>query len=265
MIQFQASSYQCPYQHSRYLRIYQDVNRVLSFVLEVIHRFLSRNGFATVLPKPTEAEAAYIERARPPHKRVRYDKLGSNSSNVQGALLNLETYRGLACSDAKLPQSYSNHHIGAKDTLIQRDDSGYFGWAGPPTGESLSIDSQTGNSLPKHRILDQTQADRSTSINGSPRGLPTPSLGHCSLERASSDALGAHSVTAAFPTWLAKVMKVGYINISSVSTIPYIFVSAMAPLLLRNQVYSLRDQPAQAADWIITDQGPVRIYGPRWK
>ncbi|KDN51247.1 hypothetical protein RSAG8_00876, partial [Rhizoctonia solani AG-8 WAC10335] len=96
---------------------------------------------------------------------------------------------------------------GGDVACIQHDDSGYFEWIDPSTGESFSIDSQTGNSLPRPRSLGQTQTDRPAANNDSSE---FSSVLHLDRRWLKKDGLGAPGVSgsnAEVPTWLADALK----------------------------------------------------------
>ncbi|CAE6459862.1 unnamed protein product [Rhizoctonia solani] len=199
MVRFQASSVPC--RSFSYLLRCQDTNRVLSFVLEVIHRFLSRNGFATATSRPTGTEAVQTEQSsRPSRKRVRRETIEPDSSDARLALKASSNTQGLT----KLSESYRDRRTGDDDTCIEHGDSGYFEWADPSTGESFSIDSQTGNSLPQHRSLDQTQTNRSEADNDSSELSSTSRLDRSWLKKNSPSASGSNEEV---PTWLADALK----------------------------------------------------------
>ncbi|KEP54327.1 putative DNA mismatch repair protein [Rhizoctonia solani 123E] len=180
---------------------FQDTNRVLSFVLEVIHRFLSRNGFATATSRLTGTEAVQTEQSsRPSRKRVRRETIEPDSSDAQLALKASSNTQGLT----KLSESYRDRRTGDDDTCIEHGDSGYFEWADPSTGESFSIDSQTGNSLPQHRSLDQTQTNRSEADNDSSELSSTSRLDRSWLKKNGPSASGSNEEV---PTWLADALK----------------------------------------------------------
>ncbi|GAB1519851.1 DNA mismatch repair protein [Rhizoctonia solani] len=133
-----------------------DTSRVLSFILEVIHRFLSRNGFGTTVSEDEETEATHTKELRPLRKRVRYENLEPGPSEAPATFILSESDRRLTCSDIEHLEPRSTHQIGAQDFPTQHSDSGYFEWDDPSTGESFLINSQTGNSLPKYRTFDHT-------------------------------------------------------------------------------------------------------------
>ncbi|KAJ1308903.1 hypothetical protein OPQ81_004588 [Rhizoctonia solani] len=122
----------------------------------------------------------------PPRKRVRREVLEFNSSVVPIAFTASSNSRGPTHSGTKLPESPSDPQTASDDALTRGDDSGYFEWIDPSTGDPFSIDPQTGNSLPKRRLLDQTQTDR-------------PASGPSALDVSGS--------SAAVPQWLADALK----------------------------------------------------------
>ncbi|KAF8759532.1 MutL C terminal dimerization domain [Rhizoctonia solani] len=192
-----------------------DTSRVLSFILEVIHRFLSRNGFGTTVSEDEETEATHTKELRPLRKRVRYENLEPGPSEAPATFILSESDRRLTCSDIEHLEPRSTHQIGAQDVPTQHRDSGYFEWDDPSTGESFLINSQTGNSLPKYRTFDHTLVNRPAAIV------------------ATSNDPGVHGSPTAFPVWLANALKVG--SIEFVATASHAFLSAMTPSLVQKQ------------------------------
>ncbi|KAL5636698.1 hypothetical protein ACGC1H_000607 [Rhizoctonia solani] len=180
---------------------FQDTSRVLSFVLKVIHRFLSRNGFAPGTSRLTGIEAVQTEQSsRPSRKRVRRETLEPDSNDAPPTLKASSNTQELT----KLWESCGDRQTGDDDTCIEHDDSGYFEWVDPSTGESFSIDSQTGNSLSQHRSLNQTQTSRSTIDNYS-SGLSSTS--HLDRKWLKKDGSSASGPNVEVPTWLADALK----------------------------------------------------------
>ncbi|KAH7343537.1 hypothetical protein B0J17DRAFT_642776 [Rhizoctonia solani] len=186
---------------------FQDSNRVLSFVLEVIHRFLSRNGFSTTALGNTGVEAIQAETpSGSSRKRVRREILESDLSDGLVAFMPPGSTRESIRSGSKFLEPHSDLQTGGDDTSIQHDDSRYFDWVDPSTGES-PIDSQTGNSLPKHRSLDQIRMDRPAGDNGSSEFPSTSHVDRRWLKKDSSNALDVSGTNAVVPTWLVDALK----------------------------------------------------------
>ncbi|CUA69383.1 DNA mismatch repair protein MLH3 [Rhizoctonia solani] len=188
----------------------RDTSRVLSFVLEVIHRFLSRNGFASTPRRLTGIEAEPAEqpsRLHVPRKRVRREPFEPDLGDESLVPKTSRNTQEPIFLGNELRESCSDRQTG-HDKICIHDDSGYFEWVDPSTGESFSIDSQTGNSLPKHRPLDQTQTGRSLANNDSSEVSSSFYLDRRWLSKDGSSALGASGSKTDVPTWLANALKV---------------------------------------------------------
>ncbi|CAE7079576.1 unnamed protein product [Rhizoctonia solani] len=187
---------------------FQDTNRVLSFVLEVIHRFLSRNGYSAATPRLTGTKIEQVDQpSRVPRKRVRRENLELDSSDVAVTLKVPSNAQEFIRLGTRISGSCSNYQAGGDDACIQRDDSGYFEWIDPSTGESFSMDSRTGNSLPRTWSLNQTHTDGSIANNDSLVLSPTSNLDRRWLKKGDSTALGASGSNVEIPAWLADALK----------------------------------------------------------
>ncbi|ELU45632.1 histidine kinase-, DNA gyrase b-, and HSP90-like ATPase domain-containing protein [Rhizoctonia solani AG-1 IA] len=157
---------------------------------QVIHRFLSRNGFGTTVSEDEETEATHTKELRPLRKRVRYENLEPGPSEAPATFILSESDRRLTCSDIEHLEPRSTHQIGAQDVPTQHRDSGYFEWDDPSTGESFLINSQTGNSLPKYRTFDHTLVNRPAGNSGVFGYFPGSRLDRRLLKKSTSNDPG---------------------------------------------------------------------------
>ncbi|KAF8709529.1 MutL C terminal dimerization domain, partial [Rhizoctonia solani] len=223
-----------------------DTSRVLSFILEVIHRFLSRNGFGTTVSEDEETEATHTKELRPLRKRVRYENLEPGPGEAPATFILSESDRRLTCSDIEHLEPRSTHQIGAQDVPTQHSDSGYFEWDDPSTGESFLINSQTGNSLPKYRTFDHTLVNRPAGNSGVSGYFPGSRLDRRLLKKSTSNDPGVHGSPTVFPVWLANALKVG--SIEFVATASHAFLSAMTPSLVQKQPHTHTWGPLERND-----------------
>ncbi|KAG9088914.1 hypothetical protein FS749_001761, partial [Ceratobasidium sp. UAMH 11750] len=143
---------------------FQDTNRVLAFVLEVVNRFLDRNNVFSAQPRPV------VTSLGSPRKRVRHEGTRPSSKYTQRDHFagNMPKMQEQASALHSLPEIASSH-FGYAGPLVDEpttfDDSGYFEWTDPASGESFLVDSNTGNSFPRNRLPSHIPKDASASVD----------------------------------------------------------------------------------------------------
>ncbi|KAG9101361.1 DNA mismatch repair protein [Ceratobasidium sp. 370] len=186
---------------------FQDTNRVLAFVLEVVNRFLDRNNLLSTQPRPAETSLGS------PRKRLRREDAQSSSRYSQqdhfvGSMPNV---RERALPPHKLPETISSHpaHIiaSADGPPAILDDSGYFEWTDPSSGESFLVDSNSGNSFPRNRLPDHIRKGTPTSAGGVGEDVETPCFDRRSLRTGSLGSESRAEKPHKIPEWLVKAMQ----------------------------------------------------------
>ncbi|KAG8740279.1 DNA mismatch repair protein [Ceratobasidium sp. 414] len=179
---------------------FQDTNRVLAFVLEVVNRFLDRNNIPSTQSRPAQTNLGS------PRKRTRREGAQSSSRYIQpdnfaGSMPNVQE-QTLPLNEP--PETTSPHpaHINSGD------DSGYFEWTDPSSGESFLVDSNTGNSFPRNRLPSHIRRDAFTSVDDSVCGdVETPCFERRSLRPGSLGFESRVDKSHKIPEWLVKAMQ----------------------------------------------------------
>ncbi|KAG8728493.1 hypothetical protein FRC12_021695 [Ceratobasidium sp. 428] len=182
---------------------FQDTNRVLAFVLEVVSRFLDKNN---LLNQPRHVDNSQGS----PHKRAR--RGDSYPSSMDSQRLRVASASNMQSQTP--PRNLTNHLIAGNspstnEPLATFDDSGYFEWTDPSSGESFLVDSNTGNSFSGNHLSSCIYEDAKDSArddahkNAEPsffdRRSLKPSVLSLELEAKKSNKI---------PEWLTKAMRV---------------------------------------------------------
>ncbi|QRW02057.1 DNA mismatch repair protein [Ceratobasidium sp. AG-Ba] len=132
---------------------FQDVDRVLAFVLEAITRVLDKGKISIEKLQPADATSGS------PRKRTRKDSPGLNtrSSHQISTPANTQKASAQVLPTFRPPIGHSFVPDVADDFIDDSvahssEQSAYFEWIDPSSGESFLVDWSTGNSFPSNQL-----------------------------------------------------------------------------------------------------------------
>lgn len=179
-----------------------------AFVLEVINRFLTRNGLDS---RPEDQPPSSQRHPGSPRKRPRRDDLQS-ASRTTASSTTMPSTRPQTPTPGKSSKHTHHDSLTMEELSLTQDDSGYFEWTDPSSGESFPVDSNTGNSFPSKRVTNHLHETPSASYDDSlrradasyvdRRWLKSTNL----LSSSSRSAVGDTRTTV--PEWLTKALQV---------------------------------------------------------
>ncbi|KAG8714261.1 DNA mismatch repair protein [Ceratobasidium sp. 394] len=110
-----------------------------------------------------------------------------------------------------LPEIASSH-FGYAGPLVDEpttfDDSGYFEWTDPASGESFLVDSNTGNSFPRNRLPSHIPKDASASVDPDVgEDMVPPCFDRRSLRPSNLGSEPRAEEPHKIPGWLVKAMQ----------------------------------------------------------
>ncbi|KAG9128271.1 DNA mismatch repair protein [Ceratobasidium sp. 392] len=183
---------------------FRDTNRVLAFVLEVISRFLDKNNLSV--------QSRHVEsNLGSPRKRVRREGTQPSLTSSQ---------RNHATPSASGMQAQAPDLLATASPRVARDllntdkpqptfdDSGYFEWTDPSSGDSFLVDSNTGNSFPRNRLPEHIQDSVYTSAEDNKfKNTETSSVDRRSLKPSHPELELLAEKSHIIPEWLTKAMQ----------------------------------------------------------
>lgn len=176
-----------------------------AFVSEVVNRFLARNGFSS---RPEAMSSGSQHHVGSPRKRARRELSQKTTPST-----NTPSTRPQTPMPGKSSGPLHRDSPAAEELALIQDDSGYFEWVDPSSGESFLVDSNTGNSFPSNRIPNHLRPEKSATLNNDSLEDPKASYvdrrwlkSGTSRTANSRDALGDTRTTV--PEWLTKALQV---------------------------------------------------------
>lgn len=182
---------------------------MVAFVLEVVNRFLVRNGLASA--SSSHSRTGNHKASRPPgspRKRIRRTNPEPVSSDALPSFIISNNLW-----DPNYPsEATSIHKDGVENVGAERDidDSGYFEWIDPSSGESFLVDSDTGNSFSRNQPPGYVQEGKTSNHGNLFEPMQTSYLDRRWLKASAANSPHGQNAEAkpATPTWLVNALKV---------------------------------------------------------